>query len=260
MTRKQKQATIVSLGILIGTVFGAVTVVAAQPGPRVWVDPPQLEVAPGEEFLVQVVIEDGENLGGFQFDLVYDPSVLEVKDAALGDFLGSTGRSVLPLGPEVDDQDGTTVFGAASFGEPPGADGSGVLATITCVARGAGSSALQLRDVQVLDTQAARGSATLEDGQVVVGGAGAAAPTDATATTESPDSGSGATSSPTTESPDPGSGVTSSATPGSERSASDPSPAPAGMGRWAWIAGGAVLGVALVAVLAFAVLRRRPNP
>jgi hypothetical protein len=48
----------------------------------------------------------------------------------LGDFLGSTGRSTVPLGPFVDNSAGTVRYGALSFGAPAGPDGSGTVATV----------------------------------------------------------------------------------------------------------------------------------
>lgn len=141
---------------------------AASPGTTLRVEPASLEVRPGAEFQVQVRIEDVENLGGFQVELAYDPSVMTVKDVAMGDFLVSTGRSKIPLGPQVNNEEGTALLGAATFGDAPGPDGSGLLATITCVARGEGSSALSLQGVQVVDTGATAKSVEVESGQVVV--------------------------------------------------------------------------------------------
>ena len=67
-----------------------------------------------------MVIEEARDLGGFQFDLVYDPAIVQVKEVDLGGFLGSTGRGTVPVGPEIDNQLGTVSFGAASFGEQEG--------------------------------------------------------------------------------------------------------------------------------------------
>ena len=98
------------------------------------------------------MIEGARDLGAFQFELAYDPSIVQVKEVTVGDFLESTGRSVVPLGPEVDEETGTVIFGAISFGVGPGPDGRGTLAVVTLMARGEGGTALDLRDVQVLDT------------------------------------------------------------------------------------------------------------
>ncbi len=60
----------------------------------------------------------------------------------------------------------------------------GVLATITCIAQGEGSAALELREVQVLDTAVSAQRVTVEGGQIVV--RGTAAPTSPPATPPPP--------------------------------------------------------------------------
>ncbi len=165
---KQRRTFIIFLAALLVAVIAVPTVGAAQPGPTLKVEPAQLEVAPNQRFQVQVTIADVENLGGFQVRLAYDPSVLEVKDAAVEEFLTSTGRTEIPVGPQVDNDGGTVVLGAATFGDAAGPNGSGVLATITCKALGEGSSELTLEDVQVMDTAAGSLSMQMEGGRVVV--------------------------------------------------------------------------------------------
>jgi hypothetical protein len=140
-----------------------------------------VEVRPNEEFVIQVLIDGIDDLGGFQFELAHDPSVSEVTDVVLGDFLGSSGRSVVPLGPEVSDEEGIVALGAVTFGEQEGPGGSGLLATITCRARAAGSSVLTLQDVRVLDTAATVRSVEIEDGQIIAEEAGVSTATPAVA-------------------------------------------------------------------------------
>jgi len=156
------------LGILIVAAMGGPTVAAAQSGPRVWVEPAEMQLPPGGTFEVQVMIERVENLGGFQLEIVYDPSVLEVTGGSIEGFLASSGRNQIPVGPQVDDEGGTVALGAFTIGDAPGAAGSGALATIKGNARREGSSALTLQDVQAMDTAAGVIPLEMEDGQVVV--------------------------------------------------------------------------------------------
>lgn len=156
------------LPILLLATLSVTRMVAASPELQVRIEPARLEVRPNEDFVVEIVIEDVQNLGAFQFELAYDPGLLEVKDAAPGDFLVSTGRSPIPLGPRVDQEEGVAVFGAATFGQAPGPDGSGVLAVVTCTARNEGSAPLRLQAVQISDTEATPISAETEDGLVIV--------------------------------------------------------------------------------------------
>ena len=109
----------------------------------------------GSTFDVNVEIEDVSDLGGFEFDLVYPPSIVTIEDGAdvsLGDFLESTGRTASELGPEIDNTAGTLTFGAFSYGDA-GASGTGVLATITFTVQSRQDGTLDLQDATVSDTQ-----------------------------------------------------------------------------------------------------------
>jgi|GEM_PF-2574338 len=178
---------IVCLLALIVTQVSIPEVGATAPDTRVRIEPAESVVSLNETFVVQVIIEEAGDLGAFQFDLTYDSSILEVTEAVLGDFLGSTGRSValVPIGPEVNDAQGRVTLVGFSFGSGPGPSGTGVLAAITCIAQGEGSTVLGLQQVGVLDTAPGPGVqwATVEDGQVTVRGAAAPTPS-ATATPE----------------------------------------------------------------------------
>ena len=135
----------------------------------VQLQPSSSEVVPGEVFTVVVEIEDAVNLGGFQMAMNFDPAVVQVDDATLDDFLGSTGRSTVPLGPEIDNDTGTMRFGAFSFGDLQGPDGDGALAILTLTAQETGSSQLTLENVQVADIGAQSQTVTVEAGRVIVG-------------------------------------------------------------------------------------------
>ncbi|MFN8178320.1 MAG: FlgD immunoglobulin-like domain containing protein [bacterium] len=129
------------------------------------------------------------DLGGFQFDVVFDETLLEFDRVELGPFLGSTGRSVMQLGPVV--QVGRVRYGALSFGTQAGSTGSGDLATLTFINRNPGPTrrastvtleALELVDTEgrAMETESAPGSVSLlhhifgdydEDCEVTVGDA-----------------------------------------------------------------------------------------
>jgi len=150
------------------------TPTATPPGeitPLVWIGPPdQTAQLSGGNFTADVAIANVTDLGSFQFVLTFSPNIVHVEGAELGDFLGSTGRGTVPVGPEIDNQLGTVSFGAASFGEQEGSDGSGVLATITFSPQATGGSDLHLQGVQVTDTVTEMISVDLQDGQVTVTG------------------------------------------------------------------------------------------
>jgi hypothetical protein len=88
----------------------------------------------GETFTTDVTIENTKDLLGFQFDVNFDPAAFAVDSIELGSFLSSTGRGAQPLGPDLRDAaTGRVVYGGFTLGSPdqPGAEGAGVLATIT---------------------------------------------------------------------------------------------------------------------------------
>jgi hypothetical protein len=63
-------------------------------------------------------------------------------------FLGSTGLTVVPITPQIDNVAGTLFFGAVGGGDMAGPDGDGVLATITLEALVKGESALDLHGLE----------------------------------------------------------------------------------------------------------------
>lgn len=120
------------------------------------VEPAYNTVGIDESFSVEVQIENVTNLGAFQFDIVYSTDVIHADGAEMGAFLGSTGRNVIPAGPDIDNSsaEGNIRYGGVSFGTNNGPDGSGVLATFTFTAQAAGNTQLTLQNIQVSDINA----------------------------------------------------------------------------------------------------------
>ena len=132
----------------------AVAPAGAQPTPRIRLASDRLTVAAGQAVSVDVLVENAVNLGSFQFNLLYDPDLVEVRAVQLGDFLAQTGRQPTPLGPRTD-RPGDTAFGAFTLGGPDqrGPDGGGRLATVQLVGKRAGVADLRLDRVQATDPQ-----------------------------------------------------------------------------------------------------------
>ncbi len=142
----------------------------ARQDPTVRIDLTQSVVRAGQIFTVSVMIDGANDLGGFEFTLLFAPTMVTVDSVTVGDFPGSTGRQVIPaVGPTVDNQAGTVSLGVVTVGSAPGPSGTGVLSTITLTAQGPGESPLDLQDVQVVDTGAGRTTITVEDGVIRVG-------------------------------------------------------------------------------------------
>jgi len=139
------------------------------PDNLVWIDPPEQTVGLGvSPFTADVEIANVADLASFEFTLTFSPAVVHVDAVELGDFLGSTGRETNAVGPDIDNEAGTLTFGGFSFGDQPGPDGSGVLATISFMPQAPGESNLHLQDVQVTNTVPDEIPTNTQDGHVTV--------------------------------------------------------------------------------------------
>jgi hypothetical protein len=139
----------------------------ARQSPTVRIDPAQSVVEAGQTFDISVMIEEADDLGGFEFTMLCISTTVTVDSVTVGDFTGSTGRAVIPVGPTI--QAGRVSLGVATVGSASGPSGTGVLATVTLTAQGSGQSPLDLQNVLVLDTNAQHQTPTVEDGVVRVG-------------------------------------------------------------------------------------------
>jgi len=108
----------------------------------------------GSEVKVEVWTDDVANLGAFQFDVVYDTSIVGQPGASLGSFLESTGREVKPVGPDTTTGVGRVTYGAATTGPNiNGPKGSGILATVRFRGLAAGTASLKLEQVLLIDVE-----------------------------------------------------------------------------------------------------------
>jgi ligand-binding sensor domain-containing protein len=101
-------------------------------------------VTVGDSFTSSISLSAVQNLAGFEFDLTFDPAVLQVRSAVLGDLLGSTGRLTATLGPIVENTTGTLAFGGYTSDGASGVSGDGILAHIGFHAVSTGTSSLDL--------------------------------------------------------------------------------------------------------------------
>lgn len=122
----------------------------------------------GQNFGVDVRIDDVQDLYGFQFSLGFDPAVLRVAGSSEGDFLSSAGSTVSDPG-TIDNDAGVLSYAyAVLVGPIPGASGSGVLLHVDFTAVAAGTTALTFGDVLFLDSQVADIAVTVVPGSVAV--------------------------------------------------------------------------------------------
>ncbi|NOZ04739.1 MAG: hypothetical protein GXP41_00080 [Chloroflexi bacterium] len=140
-------------GVLLTFIlFVTASIAHAQGSPTVSLQPPSQIISPSATSLtVTLSVQNISNLGGFEFVMTYNPAVVHVTSATMGSFLSSTGRTVFPVGPTIDNVGGTLHIGAASFGTQAGPSGNGLLVTITLVPQGSGSTALGFSKMVLTD-------------------------------------------------------------------------------------------------------------
>lgn len=117
----------------------------------VYINPPNIfdpTLTPGTQFQIDLIVENVENLRGYQFEMSFNPQVLQGISVAVGPFLGSAGGTTLELGGSgFNNEAGKLGLTGAMLWEKDPAycpDGSGVLATITFEVVGYGGSILRL--------------------------------------------------------------------------------------------------------------------
>jgi PKD repeat protein len=134
-------------GLLLGASAVSLRVQAA-PGDttRVYVDPAVSSVSTGETLVLSIGIEGAEDLIAYEFELSWDPAVFSYVEGADGGFLqGGLLGSFRLVSPGTVNAQMTTL--------PPNwvaVSGDGVLATVTLLATGGGTSTLEFDNVTML--------------------------------------------------------------------------------------------------------------
>jgi len=119
----------------------------ASPITKVYIDPTPKIASFGETFEIKVKISGAAKLGGFDFCLAYDTTILDGLEVTEGSFLASFGQTYifkLTLEDDYNATHGRIWVAIALLATPEGATGSGTLATITFKATGLGECVLNL--------------------------------------------------------------------------------------------------------------------
>jgi len=187
---------------LTAAVFALVTLVTAPDAgaqdTRVRLEVPSGPIGVDDApFTVQVLVEDVADLGGFEFDLLYEPAVLSLVRVEAGPFLGSSGRRDECLDPQM--AAGSVHFVCVTLGAmPAGPDGSGVLAVLTFDATSEGTSFLRFGETAVVRPDGQPITATTVDASVTVGRTPSTESPLATGTSEAPTPTAGTAAASTT--------------------------------------------------------------
>lgn len=124
------------------------------PDVAMWPEPEDAVVAPGAEFTITTWLTGMTSAGAWEIHYCYDPNVVQLLKASHSDWLESTGRNAIKLGPSVDVEEGTIVLGEATYGGGPGPDGGGPIVYLQFWATNEGSFTLDLHDEIAMDSAA----------------------------------------------------------------------------------------------------------
>lgn len=153
---------------LVGSLAGAQAVIS--------IDPTTQTTSAGNVLTVDVLISNVSDLYGYQFDLGFNPSVLQAVSSAEGPFL-ATGGSTFFISGTSDNLSGT-VSGTANtlLSAINGVNGSGELAVFTFDAIGAGTSTFTIQNETLLNSGLNVVSDKTTGGSVTVGPGSVRAP------------------------------------------------------------------------------------
>jgi hypothetical protein len=133
---------------------------------------PQTQTAViGEEVEIDINIVEVADLYGFEFDLAYDPSILEYASWEKGTFIGD-GDSTFWITPDASTSGEINNFAAGRTTPGVSVSGSGTLATVRFNVIGAGTSPIRIEELKLGDSNVDEIPSTAQDGEVVVSGGG----------------------------------------------------------------------------------------
>jgi Cohesin domain len=107
----------------------------------------------GDQFNVELIINGVSGLGAFQASVAFDPTIASYVDATYGPFLGSSGRAVSCNGPQLEGN-AISLVCATLGASPPGANGDGLLATVTFSGIREGIGLMSIADFLMTDIEA----------------------------------------------------------------------------------------------------------
>lgn len=157
--------------IVIVVLVIAITGCTTLSGPRpltVSVSPASKSVSNGETFTLDVRVSGASDFYGFQFNVEYDPSILEFQGASEGTFLSKNGQDQTFCVDYKDETSGLVKnIACIRLGEGS-VDGEGLLETLTFKATGTGTSEITLSNVKLTNSKAERLDPSILNGEVIV--------------------------------------------------------------------------------------------
>lgn len=138
-----------------------------QEATMVSVSPASVSVNNGDIVTLDITVSNVADMLGFQFNVVYNPGVLEFQEVKEGNFLSNNGKDS-PFCSEYKSLPGfINNFVCVRFGKI-GVNGNGVLETFTFKAISSGESDIILSNVKLANSDSKPITTLVSDGKVVV--------------------------------------------------------------------------------------------
>ena len=102
----------------------------------------------GDTFTVRVDAEKVTDLAGWQFDLTFDPDVLEAVEVSEGDFLKANGGNTFFLQGTIDNTAGKVTGISAALISKSGVNGAGTLLSVTFITKAGGETQVTLENFE----------------------------------------------------------------------------------------------------------------
>ena len=109
---------------------------------------PQTPIHTGDTFTLDIRAENVFDLAGWQFDIAFDPAILEAVDVSEGDFLKTDGGTTFFQGGSIDNASGKITGLNAARLSGGGVSGTGLLLQVRFKAKAAGETELALDKFQ----------------------------------------------------------------------------------------------------------------
>lgn len=130
-------------------------------------DPAAVHV--GDTFTLDVLVADVTDLYGFQFDVGFDPAIVQANAVLEGGFLAAGGRATSFVAGAIDNIAGTVSFTANTLlGPGAGVTGDGVVVHLVFQALAVGQSDLVFGNTVLLDSALAELATTSVGGAITV--------------------------------------------------------------------------------------------
>jgi len=137
--------------------------------PKISVYPSSIKASPGENFTIEIRIDpNGAEIYGVQYNLYFNPSILNATSQSQGTFLSQDGENTIVLVNKINNTIGKIEYGESRIGVEEGVKEAGVISSISFEVIGTGRSELKLSNVILSDLNATPIEATIESGTVDV--------------------------------------------------------------------------------------------